>query len=164
MSVNDNVCWSKRGLLGTDGTQLCGGRYKEEYFRVTGCYVELSAASKATVPLTVRVWTNLDGNADDESFGIDNVVVSYFEKVKNRFNNLGDFEGWNCGKITTCGKHQFCGGYNVKGKGSEIKKTFMLPAGIYSVELDFIKIDSWWVDEVVSFVFLPGRMPTKMLA
>ena len=62
----------------------------------------------------------------------------------SRFDDLKNFEGWNCGKITTCGKHQFCGGYNVKGKGSEIKKTFMLPAGTYSVELDFIKIDSWY--------------------
>ena len=61
----------------------------------------------------------------------------------NEFDNLDDFEGWNCGKITTCGKHQFCGGYNIKGKGSDITKTFNLPAGTYSVQLDFIKIDSW---------------------
>ena len=89
MSVNGNVCWSKRDLLGTDGTQLCGGRYKEELFRVTGCYVELSAASKAMAPLTVCVWTNLDGDADDESFGIDNVVIS---KLKE-----GDTEGLETG-------------------------------------------------------------------
>ena len=61
------------------------------------------------------------------------------------FNNPNDFEGWSCGKITRCGKHQICGGYNVKGAGSEIKKTFMLPAGTYNLELNFIKIDSWSV-------------------
>ena len=56
------------------------------------------------------------------------------------------FEGWNCGGITACGKFgQICGGYNAKGKWSDITKTFYLPAGTYSVELDFIKIDSWCV-------------------
>ena len=43
---------------------------------------------------------------------------------------------------------QFCGGYNVKGKGSDIRKTFNLPAGTYSVELDFVKIDSWFVKAI----------------
>ena len=63
-----------------------------------------------------------------------------------RFDHQRNFEGWNCGKITTCGRlGQICGGYNVKGKGSDIQKTFNLPAGTYSVELDFIKIDSWYV-------------------
>ena len=65
--------------------------------------------------------------------------------VSNAFDTQ-DFEGWNCGKITTCGNlGQVCGGYNVKGQGSELKKTFNLPAGFYTVELDFIKIDSWFV-------------------
>ena len=149
VAVNGNICWFKIGLSGSAGTQWCGVRnndHKEERFRVTGCYITLKATdSKALVPLTVRVWTNLDGDANDESFGIDNVLVKTLIELKNEFDNLKDFEGWNCGEITTCGKHQFCGGYNVKGKGSEIKKTFMLPAGTYSVEMDFIKIDSWWV-------------------
>ena len=64
---------------------------------------------------------------------------------KNEFENPSDFEGWNCGKITSCGNHKLCGGYSVKGRGANITKTFMLPAGTYSVELDFIKIDSWFV-------------------
>ena len=97
------------------------------------------------MPLTVRVWTNLDGDATDESFAIDNIFISRFHDIKNKFDNPSDFEGWNCGKITTCGDHQLCGGYNVKGKNSEIKKTFFLPEGTYSVDLDFIKIDSWCV-------------------
>ena len=66
------------------------------------------------------------------------------------FNNPKDFEGWNCGKITTCGKFgNICGGYGVKAKDHDIKKTFMLPAGTYSVSLDFIKIDSWFVCWIV---------------
>ena len=65
----------------------------------------------------------------------------------NKFDDRNNFEGWNCGSITTCGNFgQFCGGFNVKGTGAELKKTYTnLPAGTYSVELDFIKIDSWFV-------------------
>ena len=57
-----------------DGTQQCGGFFKEEMFRVTGCNVTLSG-SDAKLPVTVRVWTDLDGDAADESFGIRNVVI-----------------------------------------------------------------------------------------
>ena len=65
---------------------------------------------------------------------------------KSTFYNKKGFDDWNCGKITTCGDFgAVCGGYGVKGKGSDIKKTFNLPAGIYSVQLDFLRIDSWFV-------------------
>ena len=65
---------------------------------------------------------------------------------KSTFDYEQDFDGWNCGKITTCGNFgKICGGYGIKGKGSDIKKTFNLPAGKYSVQLDFLKIDSWFV-------------------
>ena len=141
MSVNGKLCWTKSNLIGTAGTQLCGGIYREQVFRVLGCHITLPKAQK----LTVNLWTTLDGDAADESFGIDNVFVSKSLKYKSEFDKVDDFEGWNCGKITTCGNIQFCGGYNVKGAGSEIKKTFMVPPGKYSVELDFIKIDSWYV-------------------
>ena len=63
-----------------------------------------------------------------------------------KFNNAQDFEGWNCGKITTCGElGNVCGGHNVKAKGHDIKKTFTMSGGTYMVELDFIKVDSWFV-------------------
>ena len=67
--------------------------------------------------------------------------------VTAAFEDTGDLEGWNCGKITTCGKYgNVCGGYATKGgQGDDIKKTFDVPAGKYSVTLDFIKIDSWFV-------------------
>ena len=69
-----------------------------------------------------------------------------YTDVRDGFDRVHDFEGWNCGEITTCGQFgQVCGGYNVKGRGSELTKTFDLPPGTYSVELDFIKIDSWFV-------------------
>ena len=73
VSVNDKLCWSKT-LVGTIGTQECGGIFLEEAFRITGCYVTLSG-SGATLPLTVRVWADLDQGPTDESFGIDNVLV-----------------------------------------------------------------------------------------
>ena len=86
VSVNGETCWSKTNVLGTDGTQECGGlRYKEESFRVTGCYVVV----EENAPLTVRVWTNLDGDASDESFAIDNVVVR---------NIVKGYAGWICVK------------------------------------------------------------------
>ena len=62
------------------------------------------------------------------------------------FNDPEDFEGWNCVKITDCGKFKnICGGYNIKAGGADIQQTFMLPAGdTYWVTMDFIKIDSWF--------------------
>ena len=147
MSLNDRTCWVKRNLIGSAGTQGCGTGSKEQVFRVLGCHITLAPTAEAhqAVPLTVRVWTNLDEDATDESFGIDNVVISKSLKYNSEFGNANDFEGWNCGRITKCGKYQICGGYNVKGQGSDIAKTFMLPAGTYYVELNFIKIDSWFV-------------------
>ena len=82
VSVNGRTCWSKTKAVGTSGTQQCGGFFKEERFRVTGCYVALSG-SDANVPLEVRVWTNLDGDPGDESFAIDNVVVRQFQIGKH---------------------------------------------------------------------------------
>ena len=148
VSVNGETCWAKTDIFATNGVQQCGGFFKEERFPVTGCYITLPEGSTA---LTVRVWTSLDSAANDESFGIDNVVVKKAElpvsgSTHNKFDNGNDFEGWNCGSITTCGEYgQLCGGFNIKGTGSELRKTFNLPAGTYLVELDFIKIDSWFV-------------------
>ena len=65
--------------------------------------------------------------------------------ITTNFDNPNDFEGWNCDKITTCGKFgNICGGYDVKTGGDYIQQTFMLPTGRpHWVTLDFIKIDSW---------------------
>jgi hypothetical protein len=71
VSVNGKTCWSKTNIVGTSGTQECGGFYKEERFPVTGCSVTLGVNE----PLMVRVWTSLDSDAGDESFGIGNVVI-----------------------------------------------------------------------------------------
>ena len=82
VSLNDEICWTKTRILATNGEQQCGGFFKEERIPVTGCYITLSPLpnnKKSRVPLTVLVETNLDGTADDESFGIDNVVV---KKIK----------------------------------------------------------------------------------
>ena len=71
-----------------------------------------------------------------------------------KFDNAADFMGWNCGQVTFCGDFgSICGGYNIKGKGDELKRTIMLDAGhTYSVTMDFIKIDSWfaWWDVMYS--------------
>ena len=145
MSLNGKRCWNKRNFIDFMGTSLCGGLAFEQVFRISECQVTLSARSEAVVPLTVRVWTNLDEDATDESFGIDNVVISRFQKIQSTFDTAFNAEGWKCGKIVRCGDYQFCGGDKVKGKGGYIKRTIRLPPGTYSVELDFIKIDFWFV-------------------
>ena len=86
VSVNDKICWRKTGIIGSSGKQLCGATGKmlrEKVFQVKNCYVELFAAPEATVPLTIHLWTNLDGEADEESFGIDNVVVTKLQDDSN---------------------------------------------------------------------------------
>ena len=66
--------------------------------------------------------------------------------VTAAFEDTNNLDGWNCGKITKCGKYgSVCGGYATKGRGDDIQKTFDVPEGKYSVTLDFIKIDSWFV-------------------
>ena len=62
------------------------------------------------------------------------------------FENVNDFQGWTCGQLTTCGKWgKICGGHKAKGGGDYIQQTFMLPPGrTYEVNMDFIKIDSWF--------------------
>ena len=78
MSLNGMLCWST-SMTGSQGIQQCGGQSRfppsnEDAVPVTGCSVTLSGSG--IKPLTVRVWTNLDGEANDESFGIDNFVIA----------------------------------------------------------------------------------------
>ena len=98
---------------------------------------------------TVRVTTQLNSAANDESFGIDNVVLKKveFKTLTAKISNDKNFQGFNCVKITNCGSlDKICGGYNTKAKSHDIKKTYKnLPAGTYQIPLDFIKIDSWCV-------------------
>ena len=71
---------------------------------------------------------------------------SAFMTITSSFKDPTNFEGWNCGKITTCGKFgNICGGFNAKAKSHDITKTFTVSAGTYAISLDFIKIDSWLV-------------------
>ena len=74
-------------------------------------------------------------------------VAATFKTITANFQNEKDFQGFNCVAITNCGSlGKICGGYNTKAKSHDIKKTYKnLPAGSYTVSLDFIKIDSWCV-------------------
>ena len=73
VSVNGKQCWS-RTFHYSKGAKVCGVGWNDETFKVAGCTGTLSKAG----PLTVRVWTTIDQDARDESFGIDNVVVTYY--------------------------------------------------------------------------------------
>ena len=146
MQVNGKTCFNKK-LAAPTGKQLCGqkhGGWNEQKIKVT------CTAPAVNGQFTVRVYTQLNSAANDESFGIDNVVLRKVWSQKVDFEDTKDFEGFNCVKITSCGSlGNICGGFNTKGKSHDIKKTFTkLPAGTYTISLDFIKIDSWfdWLD------------------
>ena len=145
VQVNGKTCWQKKLAAGS-GKQLCGSKsngWNEEKIKIT------CQAAPVNGQLTVRVYTELDSAANDESFGIDNVKLTKLDDnyaLKANFQNAADFEGFNCVKITDCGSlGKICGGYNTKAKSHDIKKTYYLPKGKYTVSLDFIKIDSWFV-------------------
>ena len=146
MQVNGKTCFTKK--LAGSGKQVCGsknGGWNEDRIKVK------CQAPAVNGQFTVRVTTQLNSAANDESFGIDNVVLKKveFKTVTANFNNDKDFQGWNCVKITNCGSlRKICGGYNTKVKSYDIKKTYKnLPAGKYKISLDFIKIDSWFVKD-----------------
>ena len=72
--------------------------------------------------------------------------------IVNKFDDPTKFEGWNCDKITKCGKYgEICGGVNTKAKGHIIEKIFTLPANRrkFAITMDFIKIDSWFAKRAV---------------
>merc|ERR1712159_649953 len=128
VQVNSKTCFSKRMSAGS-GKQLCGqkhGGWHEERIKVT------CTGDAKNGQFTVRVYTTLNSAANDESFGIDNVVLkkTVFKTLTANFQNAKDFEGFNCVKITDCGSlGKICGGYNTKAKSHDIKKTYKnLPA------------------------------------
>merc|ERR1712048_854272 len=141
VQVNGKTCWQKK--LAGSGKQVCGsknGGWNEDRIKVS------CTAPAVNNQFTVRVYTQLNSAANDESFAIDNVVVKkyVFKTITANFQDTKDFEGFNCVKITTCGAYgNICGGYNTKAQSHDIKKTYTLPDGLYQVSLDFIKIDSW---------------------
>ena len=76
VAVNGKVCWTQ-AFPAPDGSQECGGlidNWREESVAVT-CEAE-SVDGK----LTVRAYTDLDRGGFDESFAIDNVVVTKTHK------------------------------------------------------------------------------------
>ena len=76
VSLNGMICWAT-SMTGSQGTQQCGGQrpWNEDAVPVTGCSVTLSGSGN--VPLTVRVWTNLESKdaTKEKSFGITNFAI-----------------------------------------------------------------------------------------
>ena len=150
MEVNGKTCFNK-ALSAGQGKQICGrtnGGWHEDSIKVT------CTGTAVDGKFTVRVYTTLNSAGNDESFGIDNVVMKKVGDdsgggggssggMNTNFDN-GNMGGWSCDKITTCGSFgKICGGYNTKAKSHEIKKVFKVDSGKYSIAFDFIKIDSW---------------------
>ena len=83
MSLNSKQCWNQLHVhaskgepqCGKHGTGLPGGDkpYNDDVFPVTGCVATFPGSGIKA--LTVNVWADLNEDTDDESFGIDNVVV-----------------------------------------------------------------------------------------
>ena len=73
VQVNGKTCWSKR-LVASSGKQTCGqkhGNWHEERIPVT-----CTGTATGNGEFKVRVYTTLNSGATDESFGIDNAVLS----------------------------------------------------------------------------------------
>ena len=73
VQVNGKTCWSKR-LVASSGKQTCGqkhGNWHEERIPVK-CTGDVTGNGQ----FKVRVYTTLNSGATDESFGIDNAVLS----------------------------------------------------------------------------------------
>jgi hypothetical protein len=71
-------------------------------------------------------------------------------------------DGWTCGAVTQCGTHgSVCGGFNQKGKLSTIQKTVTVVPGTYSIDLSFLKIDSWSVCALHCTMTPPPRHSLK---
>ena len=83
MSVNGEVCWSKKFTY-TDGTKQCGngGTTKAPTDELVAVKCEGESNSGK---LTVRVHTDLDQGAADESFAIDNVVITKISATTRGF-------------------------------------------------------------------------------
>ena len=96
VQVNGKQCWKKK-LSANTGKQLCGSNsngWFEDRIKIT------CQAPSLKGKFTVRVYTELNSAANDESFGIDNVVLTKlpdFTSVTANFNNAKDFQGFNYG-------------------------------------------------------------------
>ena len=73
MSVNGKECWSKV-LSGKVGSQVCGRSNNPEY--VEERFVVTCQATVLDGALTVRVHAELNSGVHDETFAIDNVVIT----------------------------------------------------------------------------------------
>ena len=72
VQVNGNTCWTKT-LNASQGEQICGqghSGWNEERMLVQ------CTAPAVNGKFTVRVYTTLNSGAQDESFAIDNVVLT----------------------------------------------------------------------------------------
>ena len=99
MQVNGKTCYNKKLAAGS-GKQLCGSKnngWNEEKIKVK------CSAPAVNGQFTLRVTTQLNSAANDESFGIDNVVLKKvttkppgFKTITANFQDAKDFEGLDC--------------------------------------------------------------------
>ena len=78
-NTHGNTCWS-RAFHTAEGTQQCGESLGGWHELVVPVSCEVTLVGSGDRPLAVRVWADLNGAANDESFGIDNVVIRGMDK------------------------------------------------------------------------------------
>ena len=121
VSVDGEPCWTRKGMTAEQGTSQCGRHtndhpgaerkfsaakrlpvartinrdWDDDSVPVVGCIKRLKGGGDQQVK--VRVWTNLDQGPEDESFGIDNVLVQ----------EICDGIPWPVGKINDYSMHAY---------------------------------------------------------
>lgn len=147
---------------------MCGTKYNDQYRNVEVTFAH------SLYTTTLEFSSNVNEHANNESWGIrdfyiyTDVIDSDIDSNKPVYSafttatiNKADIAGWTINKpksknlITTCGKDQMFGGYNVFGVGSSaILNVDLNPHYEITIALNFFKLDSW--DNEVFLLFVDG--------
>jgi hypothetical protein len=147
------------------GTQKCGvnhGSYVEQKSRFT-CFVPAPAGS-----VLVKVATNINENARNEAWGIDNVRITTGKRSELSDTTLfedtfeGGCDGWTpCARSSCGGFGKMLGGHGIAGSGYKTTKTYKL-GGKYetaTIKFAYVKIGSW--DNEEAWVKVNGKKVWK---
>jgi hypothetical protein len=144
VTVNNQDIWSEVLVYNenSDGAiNYCGRTNHVEDIHVIDETVTVSEDY-----LEIHVTTTLNSQADDEAFGIRNVIITpdCATPLTNYQENTDDLTGWNVATSTCGGIGEIVGGYNIISGGT-ISKRYSLPGDDckVSVSLDYVLIDSW---------------------
>ena len=164
VTVNGKPC-GRSTFNHNRGTQKCGvnhGSYVEQKSRFT-CFVPAPAGS-----VLVKVATNINENARNEAWGIDNVRITTGKRSELSGTTLfedtfeGGCDGWTpCARSSCGGFGKMLGGHGIAGSGYKTTKTYKL-GGKYetaTIKFAYVKIGSW--DNEEAWVKVNGKKVWK---